>query len=90
MLRLATVFAFLTFALAGPVQAESSEASQIFGQSIMSSDEVTAFKTKLANCASDQERAQLQAEHKERMIQRARWKGLVLDRDDKTVTMAGN
>ncbi len=90
MPRFAAVFAVLCFMAAGPVLAGQTAAEPVFGESLMTRDEVVAFKAKLASCATAQEREQVEAEHKDHMIQRARWKGLVLDRGDKSVTMAGN
>jgi len=89
MLR--SVLALAVLALfAAPVQADSGNAEAVFGQSLMSQQEISALKVRLANCSSVEERRQVEAEHKDHMIQRARWKGLVLDRTDKTVTLADN
>ena len=70
--------------LASPVLADQNETVAVFGQSLMSADEVTAHKTKLAGCRSEQEREKVEADHKDRMVQRARWKGLVLKSETKT------
>lgn len=78
---LAVVFAFATSIVS------ASEPSAVFGQALMTTEEVADYRTKLANCTSQQERDQVKAEHKDRMVQRARWKGMVIRPE---MTMAGN
>jgi hypothetical protein len=90
MLRSAAVVIAVFTLFAGPVHADSGNAEAVFGQSLMSQEEISDLKAKLANCRSVEERRQVEAAHKDHMIQRARWKGLVLDRADKTVTLADN
>ncbi len=89
MLRSAVVVVMLAL-FTVPVQADTGTAEAVFGQSLMSQEEISDLKAKLANCSSAEERRQVEAAHKDHMIQRARWKGLVLDRADKTVTLADN
>lgn len=76
--------------LTGTVLADQRGSEAVFGQSLMSTAEVTAHKERIARCRSAQERADVENEHKNRMVQRARWKGMVLDRDARTVTLADN
>lgn len=89
MLRSILLLAVIAL-FAAPVRADSGNAEAVFGQSLMSQEEISALKSKLANCTSVEERRQVEADHKDQMIQRGRWKGLVLDRTDKTVTLADN
>ena len=72
------------FGFTGPVLADKHE---VFGQSLMTASEISDYKNRLTACKTDREREQVKAEHKDRMVQRARWKGLVIRPE--TVTMAG-
>ena len=78
------------FVLVGmsPVYAEQGEPEAVFGQSLMSAEEVTAHKSILANCRSEHERQQIRYEHKDRMVQRARWKALALSGETTTVSLS--
>lgn len=73
-----------------PVSADQGSSEVVFGQSLMSTAELRAHQARLAGCKTEQERRQVESEHKDRMVQRARWKGMVLDRESRTVTMAEN
>lgn len=44
----------------------------------MSPAEIADFKTKLSSSISVEDRKRIETEHHEKMIQRARWKGMVL------------
>lgn len=91
MNRFPIVLCALVLALTSPVLADQGETVAVFGQSLMSADEVKAHKTKLADCRSQQEREKVEGEHKDRMVQRARWKGLVLKGETRTVNVvSGN
>lgn len=91
MTRFPVLLCAVILAFASPVIADQGEITAVFGQSLMSAEEVEAHKTKLAGCRSQQEREQVEAEHKDRMVQRARWKGLVLKGETRTVNvMDGN
>lgn len=68
--------------------AGQTTADPIFGQSLMSSAEIADFRAKIAGTASAQERERIELEHHQRMIQRARWKGLVLQPQRDPVTVA--
>lgn len=68
--------------------ADQGQSATVFGQSLMSSAEIAAHKDRLADCQSAQERKEVEAAHKDRMVQRARWKGQVIRTD--TMTMADN
>lgn len=70
--------------------ADQGQSSVVFGQSLMSSAEIKAHYERLERCKSAQEREQVEADHKDRMVQRARWKGMVLDGGVRTITMADN
>lgn len=92
-LTLAVSAFVLTLAVSGMTGdslADQGGSEAIFGQSLMSSAELAAHKERIARCKSAQERADVESAHKDRMVQRARWKGLVLDREARSVTMADN
>ena len=76
---------FVSMSFSGSAVADKHE---VFGQSLMTAAEVSEYKNRLEACKTDQERQQVQSEHKGRMVQRARWKGLVIRPD--AMTMAGN
>ena len=85
-LALAILFALsVCVGFAGSAVADKHE---VFGQSLITAAEVSEYKTRLPNCKNDQERGQVQGAHKERMVQRAHWKGLVIRPD--TLTIADN
>lgn len=95
MTRFAFVLSLLALVSAagmsvGPASADQGPSETVFGQSLMTTAEIAAHKERIASCQSAQERADVESEHKDRMVQRARWKGMVLDREARTVTMADN
>lgn len=73
-----------------PAFADQGQPETVFGQSLMSTAEIAAHKERIASCKSVQERADVESDHKDHMIQRARWKGMVLDRDARKVATADN
>ena len=90
MTRFTVLLSALIFVSAVPVQADQPNEGRVFGQSLMTTEEVTTHKEKLAGSRSMQERDQVEAEHKDRMVQRARWKGLVLNSETNGVSLADN
>jgi arylsulfatase A-like enzyme len=77
-LILATVLGAMPMQAAAQANADQPPQTPVFGQSLMSPTEIADFKSKLLNSASAEERKQIETEHHDRMVQRARWKGLVL------------
>ena len=86
-MRLVLVSLSLIFAV-GIATPQASEPEAVFGHNLMTSQEVADYKSKLAQCSSDHERTQVMTEHKDKMVQRARWKGQVIRSE--TMTLAGN
>lgn len=76
------------FALFSPQAiADQTSATPVFGESLMSPAEIADFKTKLSSSISVEDRKRIETEHHEKMIQRARWKGMVLPQPE-NVTIA--
>lgn len=95
MTRFAFILSLVTLMSAttmtgGGASADQGQSETIFGESLMTTAEIAAHKERIAKCTSAEERADVESDHKDRMVQRARWKGMVLDREDRTVTMADN
>ena len=95
MLRLVIAFSAVVLAVSvsvgpSPAVADQGSSQAVFGEALMTTAELAAHKERIANCRSAEERAEVESAHKERMVQRARWKGMVLDRDARTVTLADN
>jgi len=78
MKNIAVLISALGVLFSAQAIAEQAPAEAVFGQSLMSPVEIADFQTKLSSSVSAEDRKRIETEHQQRMIQRARWKGLVL------------